>query len=41
MIIDKNEALEFVRERADIFDATTNPFGKTAWLLHFIEQVAR
>ena len=35
----KTEALEFVRERADLFDASVNPFGKSAWVLHFIEQI--
>jgi len=39
MRLNKPDALAFVSERAEIFDAVPNAFGKTAWLLHFIEQV--
>jgi len=37
--LDKREALVFVRERAHLFDTSPNPFAKSAWLLHFIEQI--
>lgn len=38
----KNELLDFVRERAHLFDhaAQKNPFSSSAWLLHFIEEIA-
>lgn len=35
----KTEALEFISERAGIFDQSSSPFSKTAWLLNFVEQV--
>jgi hypothetical protein len=35
----KGQALGFVRARADLFDKDPNPFGKAAWLLHFIEHI--
>lgn len=41
-ILRKNEILEFVRQRRQLFDAAgqQNPFACSAWVLHFIEQVA-
>jgi len=41
-ILNKEEVLGFVREREDLFDAAghTNPFSCSAWVLHFIEQIA-
>lgn len=40
--LSKAEALEFVRERRDLFDSAgrSNPFACSAWILLFIEQVA-
>ena len=35
----QQEALAFVRERADLFDRADNPFAKSPWELHFIEQI--
>jgi hypothetical protein len=42
-ILTKSELLEFVRERADLFDeaALHNPFSHSAWVMHFIECVAQ
>ena len=37
--LSKAEALAFISERADLFDATPNPFAKSAWLLHWVEQI--
>lgn len=37
----KQDAAAFVRERAELFDRDPNPFGKSAWLLHFIDQVVQ
>ena len=40
----KSEALQFVRERAGVLDATTNPsnpFAGSDWVQHFIDQVVR
>jgi hypothetical protein len=39
MRLSKAEALAFVESRAEIFDACTNPFAKSAWLLHLVEQI--
>jgi len=41
--LSKQEVLQFVRERQDLFDAAgkTNPFASSAWVLHFIEHIAR
>ena len=38
----KTDALEYIRNYHALFDATTppNPFASSAWLSHFIEQVA-
>jgi CelD/BcsL family acetyltransferase involved in cellulose biosynthesis len=40
--LNKEGALEFVRERKELFDAAAllNPFSCSAWVLHFIDQVA-
>ena len=37
--LNKTEAIAFVRERAAIFNASSNPFAKSAWMIHFIEQI--
>lgn len=39
--LNKQQALTFVRDRAEIFDATANQnaFASSAWFLHFIEQI--
>ena len=37
--LSKAEALEFITARADLFDASANPFAKSAWLLHWVEQI--
>ena len=41
-ILNKEELLAFVRKREALFDAAglLNPFSCSAWMLHFIEQVA-
>jgi hypothetical protein len=41
-LLNKPQALEYVRERLDLFNhaETSNPFAGAAWTLHFIEQVA-
>ncbi len=41
-VLNKAQALAFVRERRELFDAAgqSNPFAGSAWLLHFIAQVA-
>jgi hypothetical protein len=41
-LLSKSEALQFVRERADVLDAATNPpnpFACSEWVRHFIDQV--
>jgi hypothetical protein len=38
-LLSKAEAIRFVEERDWLFDASPNPFSKSAWLLHFIEHV--
>ncbi len=40
--LNKTEVLEFINERAYLFDKAgiSNPFASSAWILHFIEQVA-
>lgn len=37
----KEDAAAFIRQRAALFDLDSNPFGKSAWLLHFIDQVVQ
>lgn len=41
-LLNKLELLQFVRERADLFDISEriNPFSGSAWTLHFVEQIA-
>jgi hypothetical protein len=41
--LNKQEALQFVRERQEVFDGAghTNPFACSAWILCFIEEIAR
>lgn len=41
--LSKEEVLQFVRERHGLFDAAgeSNPFASSAWILYFIEQIAR
>ena len=38
----KDEMLRFIADRRHVFDAEAqnNPFASSAWLVHFIEQVA-
>lgn len=40
--LSKANVLEFIRERLDLFDhaGLSNPFSCSAWMLHFIEQIA-
>lgn len=42
-VLSKAEVLRFIRERRRLFDAAAqdNPFAASAWMLHFIEEVAR
>lgn len=42
LVMDKDEVLQFVRDRQSSFDATgdINPFASSDWMLHFIEQIA-
>ena len=41
-LLNKPQALDYVRERLDLFNRgeTSNPFAGASWTLHFIEQVA-
>ena len=43
LILTRNEAREFVRERASLFAACAerNPFCSPQWTLHFLDQIAR
>lgn len=42
-ILDRTQALDYVRARRELFDAAgaANPFACSAWVLHFLAQVAR
>jgi hypothetical protein len=41
-IFNRAELIDFVKERRELFDdyANRNPFACSAWILHFVEQVA-
>ncbi len=40
-VMNRKEAIEFVRQRAPLFQEQHNPFALSEWLIHFLEQVAR
>jgi hypothetical protein len=40
-LLTKAEAREFVAQRAELFDTSPNPFARSAWLLHFIDEIVR
>ena len=40
-VLAREEAVEFVLERADVFDAQENPFAHSSWVVHFLRHVAR
>ncbi len=40
-VLTRAQAIEFVLERDELFDSQENPFARSAWLVHFLEQIAQ
>lgn len=40
-VLTRAQAIEFVLERDELFDSQENPFARSAWLVHFLVQIAQ